>query len=530
MIDPILTQRHEDTVSHNDSVSHEDAVPHVDDVKVNGAEELDDELFEAVDHLTIERSDEPDEDWEPEFNKREAGATPLTPVSTRPSNIAKFEKDTPDDPGFNIFANARLWRREQTDQNYSGEVAKLYRDVFTPTRPKTTYGDFSGRREMVQTVIQTVEEERAHVVLFAEQGLGKTSLANILIDCARKAGYLVAHITGSKELTFEQLVMAILEQFSARIEQAPVGDLLQKRLGAEDLTDLVGAENLDIPTAIKIFKKLSDNQALVLIDDFERVEDEDLKRKLAELMDVLSDQGAWLSLLIFGRASRPIDLLPIDVQSSPNVTWLKLQPMTKDESEHVVRRGAAAIGIHFNDDVVEATVRLAQGVPIALQWLCLLAVRRATQRYATEVEIEDLAEVIRTATTKIDPWLNSRYDEICGQNRNGWADDILYLAVQTPAQENGVFLTDDMSRIALDTIGRPLLELPLHSALSRLSAENDSKVLEKVGTASGTGYRFANPTMRAIVMMKNADRLSNVSGKLLGKVEEIDLLPSPGVA
>ena len=102
--------------------------------------------------------------------------------------------------------------------------------------------------------------------------------------------------------------------------------------------------------------------------------------------------------------------------------------------------------------------------------------------------------------------------------------------MQTPVQENGVFLTEEMSRIALDAIGRPLLELPLHSALSRLSAENDNKVLEKVGTANGTGYRFANPTMRAIVMMKNADRLSNISGNLLGSVEEIDLLPSPDVA
>lgn len=507
--------------------------------KINGTSGTDEEPIEGIDLLTIDapgpRNEDADPDARnessaPEFNKSEAAGALLKTVSTRQSNVMKFDKETSDDPGFNIFANARLWRREQADQSYSGEVAKLYRDVFTPTRPKKTYQDFSGRRDIVQTIIQTVEEERAHVVLFGEQGLGKTSLANILIDCAKKAGYLVAHVTGSKDLTFEQFILVILEQFSTRIEQAPVGDLLQKRLGAEDLTDLVDSDPLDIPTTIRIFKKLADNQALVLVDDFERIENSDFKVKLAELMEVLSDQGAWLSLMLFGRASRPIDLLPESVQSSPNVTWLKLQPMTQDEAEQVVRRGAAAIGIHFNDDVIDTAVHLSQGVPIALQWLCLLAVRRATQRYATEVEIEDLADVVRPAATKIDPRLSARYDEICGRNRNGWADDILFLAVQTPIQENGVFLTEDMSRIALEAIGRPLLELPLHSALSRLSCEKGSQVLEKVWTVDGTGYRFANPTMRSIVMMKNAGRLTSASDRLLGQVEEIDLLPSPGAA
>ncbi len=144
--------------------------------------------------------------------------------------------------------------------------------------------------------------------------------------------------------------------------------------------------------------------------------------------------------------------------------------------------------------------------------------------------MHDLAEVIGVAASKIDARLSAFYDELCGPTRGGWADEVLYLAVQTPADANGAFSPDVMSRVSLDVIGRPVLELPLHSALSRFTSEEDQAVLEKVWTAQGTCYRFVNPAMRAIVMLKNCGRVSGLSDILLDRAQEVELLPSPGAA
>ena len=181
-------------------------------------------------------------------------------------------------------------------------------------------------------------------------------------------------------------------------------------------------------------------------------------------------------------------------------------------------------------EVTETIIRLAQGIPSAIQWLCLLAIRRATQRYASEVEMHDLAEVVALAASKIDARLCAFYDELCGPTRGGWADEVLYLAVQAPADANGAFSTDLMSRIAHEAIGRSVLELPLHSALSRFTGEDAQAVLEKVWTAQGTCYRFVNPAMRAIVMLKNSGRLPNMPDSLLERTPDMELLPSPGAA
>jgi Novel STAND NTPase 1 len=462
----------------------------------------------------------------------EQKSTMLRTVSFRQTELAKHESTLPEVPSFNIVANARLWRRDQGNLNYSGEVAKLYRDVFTPTRPKRAYKDFSGRRDMIEAVIQAVEEEKTHVVLLGEKGIGKTSLANIVGECAKEAGYLVARVTCSADLTFEHLMRSILEQFSDRIAEAPVGDLLQKRLGATDLIDLIEGEVFDVPSAIRVFQKLAENQAVVLIDDFERIECNDFKVKIAELMEVLSDQGAWLSLLIFARGARAVDILPDAFETVPNVTWLKLQPMTEEECGHIIRRGAASVGIRFDDPVVDALINLSQGVPSALQWLCLLSIRKATQRYASDVELQDLAEIVGLAANKVDPKLSACYDDLCGSNRGRSIDDTLYLAVQTPTDPNGLFSTDSMSQISFDAIGRSMVELPLHKALSKLSKNGGDQppILEKVQASGGTCYRFVSPTMRSIVMMKNVGRLANMPDSLLEKVDDIELLPSPGAA
>jgi hypothetical protein len=111
----------------------------------------------------------------------------LHTVPFRQTQLAKVDQESSSNPAFNIFANARMWRHDERNLNYSGEVAKLYRDVFTPTRPKRSYRDFTGRRETIEAIIEAVEEERSHVVLLGEKSIGKTSLLNIVSECAREA-------------------------------------------------------------------------------------------------------------------------------------------------------------------------------------------------------------------------------------------------------------------------------------------------------------------------------------------------------
>lgn len=54
------------------------------------------------------------------------------------------------------------------------------RNAFTPSQPVLSHRMFAGRTEVLRTLIRSLEDQRLHVVLYGDRGIGKTSLLHIL--------------------------------------------------------------------------------------------------------------------------------------------------------------------------------------------------------------------------------------------------------------------------------------------------------------------------------------------------------------
>ena len=61
--------------------------------------------------------------------------------------------------------------------------------LFTPGTPINKHDLFAGRLEQVNDVINATLQLGRHVVLFGERGVGKTSLARVISDILKMAGY-----------------------------------------------------------------------------------------------------------------------------------------------------------------------------------------------------------------------------------------------------------------------------------------------------------------------------------------------------
>ena len=57
--------------------------------------------------------------------------------------------------------------------------------AFTPTQPKATSRQLTGRQAELRRILQAIGEDRAHVVLYSERGRGKTSLSNMVVESLR---------------------------------------------------------------------------------------------------------------------------------------------------------------------------------------------------------------------------------------------------------------------------------------------------------------------------------------------------------
>ncbi len=425
--------------------------------------------------------------------------------------------------GFSDVANARLWRRQKEARDKANERQRTFRNVFTPTRPKRKTEEFLGRREVISSVIEAIEEECAHVVLCGEAGLGKTSLANVITTFAGDSGYLVARMTGTEDMTFGRMIRTLFEELFQQIDNTPSGRVLWEKLGIQDLNELLqdnamdvvseflGEESLDVTRVIRALDKLSDNQAIFIIDDYDQIKSRELKVRLVQVMKALSDQGGWLSFLIMGRGESPSELLQDDIEGLHNAVGVYLDPLPPEEVEEVILDGAQRTDLTFNQDTIQAIARLSQGVPNVVQWLCFLAARRAIRRKGATVEIEDLANIVSDAVTKIDARLRNQYDQASKYEKGNNNADLLYLAVRSPSTPSGLFSAATMNVLSKQIIGRKWKESEIHTALLPLCGKGDKSILRKLETSEGTFYRFAHPTMRAVVMLKKIVRIPLLS-------------------
>src|SRR5229473_2109553 len=67
-----------------------------------------------------------------------------------------------------------------------------------------------GRAPELRRILQALQEDRAHVVLYSERGRGKTSLANLVVESLRRSGSIVARHTCEAGTSFDSLMRGLM--------------------------------------------------------------------------------------------------------------------------------------------------------------------------------------------------------------------------------------------------------------------------------------------------------------------------------
>ena len=84
-------------------------------------------------------------------------------------------------PRFQSTAGDQLSPR--LNDRFAAARIKL-RSAFTPSQPITDKRMFAGRIDVLTTLIRSLEDQRVHVIMYGERGIGKTSLVHVLTQAA----------------------------------------------------------------------------------------------------------------------------------------------------------------------------------------------------------------------------------------------------------------------------------------------------------------------------------------------------------
>lgn len=331
------------------------------------------------------------------------------------------------------------------DRRASAGVRVRLRDAFTPSQPVADPHMFAGRAELLQTLIRAIEDQKLHVVLYGDRGIGKTSLLHMIERQATEARYLVQYTSCGETTSFSEMFRAIAAEVPLlfHADFAPTSGEIER---GGKLADLLPPGEVSPRQISDQFARLTGTRLLIILDEFDRSPAGDFRRQMAELIKMLSDRSLRVQLVIAGVAANLTELLEHIPSIRRNIVGLPVTSMSRDEVAVLIRNGERASGLSYIDEVVEIITSLAAGSPYLAGLLGQHAGLAALDRQSPVVEPQDVHLAIDRANDEIGNRISERSRIAIIRNATHW--DALGLLALAALQRGGRFDGDVLMPIA----------------------------------------------------------------------------------
>lgn len=285
--------------------------------------------------------------------------------------------------------------------------------VFTPTQPKPGSRQLTGRQAELNRILQSLGEDKAHVVLYSERGRGKTSLSNMVIEALRRSGTIVARHTCEAGSDFDSIVRGLLRDLPASLLASPaeggVGDGCEPALPPRTLRpdDIVG-----LPA------RLTCRGLVCLIDEFDRVQDMRTRTQVADAIKQLSDRDVPLLFLVVGVSENLDEILGQHPSIQRCVLGVHLPLFTDRDVAQLIEKGGRESGFTFLPAAIARIIILSRGMPYMAQLLGLRLAQAAAARGDTAVGQADFEAAVARMVSDVNPRILAIYATLTDRGRD----------------------------------------------------------------------------------------------------------------
>jgi len=241
----------------------------------------------------------------------------------------------------------------------------------------------------------------------------------------------------------------------------------------------------------------------------------------------LTARNAAVSMVIAARRHGLEGLEPEPDEDLSGVVTITLEPIHDADIANMLRAGGSKLGIRFEHDILGSIAALCQGNPVHAQWMGLLIARRVLRRYDDVATVEDVVAGAHETADKAGPNACALIDRILAARGDAAElETVLYLAARTPHFKDGTFTPDLVNREAAHLGISPYPPNKLHRMLGRLDVSGNALV-EKLSDGNGVRYRFVDPLMPSIILLRNAARERPSGTDVLNAYLQHQALPPP---
>lgn len=356
----------------------------------------------------------------------------------------------------------------------------LVGEAFRPAAPVDDLELFAGREKQRSEVISAVTQVGYHVGLYGERGVGKTSLARVMAAIFNQPGirqFQAAMVSCHTDDTYESLWTNIFRRLDRDIENfTPEGVRYE-------------VERLDPP-------------ALIVVDELDRLENDDALTLLADTIKTLSDNAVPSTMVLVGVAASIGDLIGEHESIIRNLAQIGMPRMEPGELRGILTKGCEHAGLGMEDAVVERIVSLSEGLP---HYTHLLGHRSAERAVQDDRDLVTLADVEASIPQAVDGHtIQSDYVKAIRSSQPGnLYREVLLACAIAPKNSLGYF-TSGQIRDPLEVVAGRRLDIPAFSRHMKEFLDPDrGSVLMREGKERSYSYRFSDPMMQPYVVMSS---------------------------
>lgn len=370
------------------------------------------------------------------------------------------------------------------------------RDVIGASQPVTDREHFAGRHDMLRQLISAVEQQRLHVVIYGERGIGKTSLLHVFAETAREARYTVLYGSCGSDTDFEGLFRA----FAARIPRIYHRGVAPNSPEAEmrDNFDVMLGKGFGPRELADLLSDVAGTRIILILDEYDRVVDPSFRRDIAELIKNLSDRAARVQLVLAGVAMNLDEILGFAPSVRRNIVGLPMRPMTPSEVNDMIGIAENAAELEYAEAATQLITLMAGGSPYLVRLLAHhagLAAIDARSQIVTEAHATTAVERVLTEWNASLPrriQANLSRDEARAQ----WP--MLIAAARAGAGADGLFSADEV----VAELPEGHTAIAIERELRKFVGPND--LLDAETRDGETRFRYRYPSIASLLLMSAA--------------------------
>jgi Cdc6-like AAA superfamily ATPase len=377
--------------------------------------------------------------------------------------------------------------------------------VFTPAMPVSESDLFAGRLNELRRVVDTITQRGRHAIIFGERGVGKTSLASVISSRLRmpETTVIAPRVNCDSNDSYITLWRKVFSQIDLLRKIPAAGfqlTIFQETVKAADVV----SENAGPDEVRRLLSLLAETGLIIIIfDEFDRIMDQTTRRMMADTIKALSDHDVDVTVVIVGVADTVDELISQHESIERAIKQTKMPPMSVPELKQIIDNGMKRLQMDVDDEAKSEIALLCQGFPHYAHSLGLHATRACLDRDSLRITSEDVDAAIRRALSDVDQTIRSVYDKaIFSPQKDTLHADVLLACALVKTGEFGYFTAGSV-REPLSAITGKRYDIPGFSRhLKDFSEEARGRILQKEGETRKFRFRFRNPLMRPLIIMK----------------------------